>query len=130
MTKKIKMKLKYFKLDEFDSPDLPNSGINMDSDFLRMLDTARSYSTIPFKITSGYRTESHNNAIYRSLGKKPIASSHLIGKATDIACMDSQSRYIIFTSLIKAGFTRFGMGNSFIHVDNDNAKAQNVIWTY
>jgi uncharacterized protein YcbK (DUF882 family) len=124
------MKLKHFNIDEFDSPDIPNSGINMDNDFLQMLDTARQYSTVPFKITSGYRTESHNNAIYAKLGKKPIASSHLKGKAADIACMDSQTRFIIFTSLVKAGFTRFGMGNTFIHVDNDNAKAQNVIWTY
>ena len=29
-----KTNLKYFTLDEFDSPDLPNSGVNMDSDFL------------------------------------------------------------------------------------------------
>jgi uncharacterized protein YcbK (DUF882 family) len=124
------IKLKHFKSNEFDSPDLPNSGINMDNEFLQMLDNAREYSTVPFKITSGYRTESHNNAIYAKLGKKPIASSHLKGKAVDIACTDSRSRHIILTALIKAGFTRFGISHNFIHTDSDEEKSQNVIWTY
>jgi len=124
------IKLKHFKSNEFDSPDLPNSGINMDNEFLQMLDNAREYSTVPFKITSGYRTKSHNNAIYAKLGKKPIASSHLKGKAVDIACTDSRSRHIILTSLIKAGFTRFGISHNFIHTDSDEEKSQNVIWTY
>jgi hypothetical protein len=61
------IELKYFKPHEFDSPDQKNSHVNMDNEFLRMLDTAREYSTVPFKITSGYRTESHNNAIYAKL---------------------------------------------------------------
>ena len=124
------IKLKHFKSNEFDSPDLPNSGINMDNEFLQMLDNAREYSTVPFKITSGYRTKSHNNAIYAKLGKKPIASSHLKGKAVDIACTDSRSRHIILTSLIKAGFSRFGISHNFIHTDSDEEKSQNVIWTY
>ena len=124
------IKLKHFKSNEFDSPDLPNSGINMDNEFLQMLDNAREYSTVPFKITSGYRTETHNNAIYAKLGKKPNASSHLKGKAVDIACTDSRSRHIILTALIKAGFSRFGISHNFIHTDSDEEKSQNVIWTY
>ena len=54
------MNLKYFSLDEFDSPDLPNSGVNMDRDFLAMLDNARDIAQIPFKINSGYRTKERN----------------------------------------------------------------------
>ena len=124
------IELKYFKSHEFDSPDQKNSHVNMDHNFLRMLDTAREYSSVPFKITSAYRTEAKNNAIYAKLGKKPIASSHLKGKAVDLACSDSRSRHIILTSLIKAGFTRFGISHNFIHVDSDEEKSQNVIWTY
>ena len=44
------MNFKYFKLEEFDSPDLPNSGVNMDGAFLTMLDNARDIAQIPFKI--------------------------------------------------------------------------------
>ena len=66
-----KTNLKYFTLDEFDSPDLPNSGVNMDSNFLQKLEAAREIAGIPFKINSGYRTQEHHQAIYKKLGKEP-----------------------------------------------------------
>jgi uncharacterized protein YcbK (DUF882 family) len=122
--------MKYFTLDEFDSPDLPNSGINMDANFLSMLDDARHMADIPFKINSGYRTKEHNIEIYRRLGKKPIDSAHLKGKAADISCSTSRERWIIITALQDAGFNRIGIANNFIHVDSDENKSPNVIWTY
>ena len=51
------MSLKYFKYEEFASPDVPDSGEFMDSQFLTMLDNAREIAGIPFKINSGYKTE-------------------------------------------------------------------------
>jgi len=122
--------MKYFKIDEFSSPDLPNSGINMDANFLSMLDDARHMADIPFKINSGYRTQEHNIEIYRRLGKKPIDSAHLKGKAADISCSGSRERWIIITALQDAGFNRIGIANNFIHVDSDENKSPNVIWTY
>ena len=74
--------MKYFTLDEFDCPSLPNSGKNMDSSFLAKLEKAREIAGIPFKITSGYRTKTHNEEV----GGVPN-SSHLIGVAADIACL-------------------------------------------
>ena len=66
--------MRNFNLKEFDSPDLSGSGLNMDKDFLSMLDNARDIAKTPFKITSGYRTKEHNvkvggveGRIYRSL---------------------------------------------------------------
>jgi len=126
----VKMDLKYFKLEEFDSPDLPNSGVNMDRDFLQKLDLARNIAGIRFKINSGYRTENHNNTIYKRLGKEPIKSSHLIGKAADIAYTNSRERWIIITALQDAGFNRLGIAKGFVHVDSDETKSPNVIWTY
>ena len=122
--------MRNFNLKEFDSPDLSGSGLNMDKDFLSMLDNARDIAKTPFKITSGYRTKEHNIAIYKKLGKKLIESSHLKGVACDIACSDSRARYIIIQSLLEAGFTRIGIANNFIHVDSDCEKSQDVIWTY
>tara|TARA_R110002074_G_scaffold120064_1_gene253545 strand:+ start:207 stop:581 length:375 start_codon:yes stop_codon:yes gene_type:complete len=124
------MKMRNFNLKEFDSPDLSGSGLNMDKDFLSMLDNARDIAKTPFKITSGYRTKEHNIAIYKKLGKKPIESSHLKGLACDIACSDSRARFLIINALLEAGFTRIGIANNFIHVDSDCEKSQNVIWTY
>ena len=45
--------MKYFKLSEFDSPDMVGSGEAMDKEFLSKLDQARSLCDIPFRITSG-----------------------------------------------------------------------------
>jgi len=122
--------MRNFNLKEFDSPDLSGSGLNMDKDFLSMLDNARDIAKTPFKITSGYRTKEHNVAIYKKLGKKPIESSHLKGLACDIACSDSRARFLIINALLEAGFTRIGIANNFIHVDSDCEKSQDVIWTY
>ena len=77
----------HFETQEFDCPTLPNSGINMDNAFLQMLDDARGIAGIPFKITSGYRSVSHN----KSVGGVQN-SSHLIGKAADIAVGSGQRK--------------------------------------
>ena len=114
----------HFESYEFDCPSLPNSGINMDNSFLQMLDDARGIAGIPFKITSGYRSVSHN----KSVGGVQN-SSHLIGKAADIAVGSGKERYIIINALIKAGFRRLGVAKTFIHCDNDETK-NNSIWTY
>ena len=47
------MALRFFKYEEFDSPDVHDSGRYMDADFLAMLDNAREIAGIPFKINSG-----------------------------------------------------------------------------
>lgn len=119
------MNLKHFSLNEFDSPDLPGSGNQMNFDFTSKLDLARETAGIPFSITSGFRTVDHNNDV-----GGVIDSAHLTGNAADIACMGSRQRYLIVSALQEAGFTRIGIANSFIHVDNDPNKPSNVIWTY
>ena len=116
--------MKYFTLDEFDCPSLPNSGKNMDSSFLAKLEEAREIAGIPFKITSGYRTKAHNEEV----GGVPN-SSHLIGVASDIAVSSGSERYTILNALIKAGFKRIGVAKTFIHCDTDPNKS-NSVWTY
>jgi len=120
----------HFELSEFDSPDQIGSGKLMDAAFLQMLDDARGIAGIPFRITSGFRTPSHNayvGGVQPSLKSK--GSSHLFGYAADIACNNSADREVILNSLIRAGFRRIGIANSFIHVDNDRDKNA-AVWLY
>jgi zinc D-Ala-D-Ala carboxypeptidase len=98
---------------------------NMDLDFLSKLDKAREISNIPFKINSAYRSKEHNAKI----GGKPN-SSHLKGLAVDISVTDSRSRFIVLEALIKVGFNRIGIADTFIHVDDDKEKSDRVVWTY
>jgi hypothetical protein len=119
------MNLINFEYSQFDSPDLPKSGVNMNKEFLLLLDNAASYSAVPFNINSGFRTPSHN----KQVGGSPT-SSHLFGLAADISASSSINRYIILHSLMLAGFTRFGIGKTYIHVDFDLSKPPNVVWLY
>jgi zinc D-Ala-D-Ala carboxypeptidase len=118
------MNLNYFSLSEFDCPGLPNSGKNMDIQFLSKLEEAREIAGIPFKITSGYRSVRHNKEVGGVQN-----SSHLIGVAADIAVGSGNERYIILNALIRAGFKRIGVAKTFIHCDTDPNK-NNSVWTY
>ena len=117
--------MKYFTYAEFDSPDSPDSGSNMDQSFLRMLDSAREAAGTPFKINSGFRTPKHNKK-----AKGSENSSHLRGFAADIHVTSNSTRYVIQEALLNVGFNRIGVADTFIHVDADPIKTKNVIWTY
>lgn len=119
------IELNHFSLDEFDSPDQIGSGKKMNKEFLLMLDEARSIASIPFKINSGYRSKEHNKSVGGVSG-----SSHRVGFAADIHCNESRNRFIMVNALIQVGFNRIGIGNTFIHVDNDPNKSPEVIWLY
>ena len=97
---------------------------NMNVNFLAKLDEAREYANIPFIINSAYRSPEHPLSI-----KNP-SSSHIKGLAVDIGAKDSRTRFLIVDALLAVGFSRIGIADSFIHVDSDLDKSQNVIWTY
>ena len=97
---------------------------NMSVDFLAKLDEARSYAEIPFIINSAYRSPEHPLSI-----KNPT-SSHIKGLAVDISAKHSRERFLILDALLAVGFTRIGIASTFIHVDLDFDKSQNVVWTY
>ena len=97
---------------------------NMNVNFLAKLDEAREYANIPFIINSAYRSPSHPESI-----KNPT-SSHIKGLAVDIKAKDSITRFKVLDALIAVGFNRIGIAGTFIHVDLDLDKSQNVIWTY
>lgn len=110
---------------EFDSPDEPGSGENMNTQTVRKLDVARTIAGIPFIVDSGYRTNKHNAKVG---GVRD--SAHLIGRGVDIRATSSAKRWLIVAALIEAGFNRIGIGKNYVHGDDDPSKAPNLIWHY
>lgn len=98
---------------------------DMDDTMTEMLNTARHIAKVPFVMTSAMRCYKHNESVGGS-----VTSSHLDGFAVDIHAGNSRTRWLIVSALMDAGFTRIGIGSTFIHVDRDNRKTPNVIWTY
>ena len=115
----------FFTAAEFDSPDVKGSGVEMDSTFVYMLDSARGIAGIPFEINSGYRSASHNKLVGGVSN-----SAHTKGLAADIKVRNSRDRLIIINALQEVGFTRIGIGKTFIHVDVSKEKADSIIWVY
>jgi uncharacterized protein YcbK (DUF882 family) len=97
----------------------------MQQEFLDLLDDARDLAGVPFIVNSGFRTPAAN----RKAGGKET-SSHLTGWACDIRATSSNRRYLIIAALCGVGFNRIGVADTFVHVDLDPSKAQNVMWLY
>ncbi len=114
-------RVKHFTRGEFGR----HGGIEPDPDLVRMLDAARDIAGVPFEINSGVRSPERN----REVGGVDT-SAHLTGHAADIRCPSSRHRFVMMAALIEAGFRRIGVGETFIHVDTDPGKPQDVIWTY
>jgi len=112
---------KYFNRNEF--ADKISGANKISPKLIKMLDKAREIAGVPFIINSGYRDENHPESLSNP------TSSHIKGLAVDIA-VNPSNREIIKQALIKVGFTRFGFGSNFIHVDIDYSKTQKVAWYY
>ncbi len=115
--------MSHFDIREFDSSDQPGSGVRMKVKFLEMLDAAREQAGIPFWVNSGYRTPEHNAAV----GGVPD-SAHTRGWAADIATRTLEQKIRIVRAARNVGFNRFGIYDTFIHLDCDPGKRRNVAW--
>lgn len=118
------MSFKYFTAEEFINARPSCKLSQMDASFMQRLDKAREIAQVPFKINSAYRSID-----YEIEHGRAGTSSHCKGLAVDIACSSNSWRFAIVTALVSVGFKRIGIGRSFIHVDDDNAKVS-AIWLY
>jgi len=116
---------KYFKEAEFQKCTPSCSMQDMDQSFLTILDAIRSLSGVPLLLNSCYRSPAYE----RTKGRAGT-SSHCKGIAADIRCSASGTRYKIVAAAMKLGITRIGIAKTYIHIDTDKTKAQNVIWDY
>ena len=118
------MEFNYFDIEDFYcNCEREHDEEFVDPKLVSFLDIARDYAGIPFVITSGYRCAEHN----RDIGGVSD-SAHLKGKAADIKVEGSRSRFLILRSLIRVGFKRIGVYDTYIHVDIDESKSTKVVW--
>ena len=68
----------YFKLSEFDSPDLPGSGAKMCQVFLAALDSARGMYGKPMRITNGFRTKEYGKLLQQRGYEVATKSAHYV----------------------------------------------------
>lgn len=115
----------YFNEQEFEvcTPSCNIQDCNPDS--LARLDICRSVAQTPFVLSSAYRSKEYELSKGRS-GK----GAHTEGRAFDIRCCDSSKRFLIVSSALEVGFTRIGIGKTFIHLDDSPSLKQKVIWLY
>lgn len=117
--------VRYFKSQEFDSPDCPGSGVGMNRDMVMILEIIRARVGAALCITSGVRTAEQNMKV-----GGVNCSAHQRGMAADIECLTSDRRFLIVDSAMKQGVKRIGIGRTFVHVDIDPDLPQKVIWLY
>ncbi len=121
----------FFKEEEFRCRcgcGLGYKDINQDS--LSMLFKAREIAAVPFVIRSAVRCRAYNKYVGGKSDSSHIADGERKGYAFDIKAVGSGVRYRVITSLMEVGFNRFGIGQDFIHVDNDPRKVPSCIWHY
>lgn len=93
---------------------------DMDPAFLEKLLVARWHADVPFVLSSAFRCHKHNAKV----GGEPN-SAHLYGMAVDIIARDDGIRFKILNGCLRcAGFTRFEIYRTWIHVDSDPTKFQ------
>lgn len=116
---------KYFKEEEFNRCSPSCSLQDMKQTTISKLDTAREIAGIPFFLSSAFRSSEHDRVKGRS-----GTGAHTLGRAVDIRCNTSKNRFLIVKALLKAGFKRVGVANTFIHADDSETHDQEVLWLY
>lgn len=92
-------------------------------DAIEKLELARLHAGVPFIVNSSYRSEAYEISKGRS-----GTSAHTLGRAFDIRCTDSRTRYRIISGALDAGYKRIGIYPNFIHLDDSPVHDQMVIW--
>lgn len=116
---------KYFSEKEFKACVPSCSLQDMQQHTMARLDNAREIAGIPFVLNSAYRSVKWEKAHNRT-----GTGAHSHGCGVDIRCNTSRNRLKIVMACLQAGFTRIGIGKTYIHVDDDPEKDQNVMWHY
>lgn len=125
---------------------------NFSPDLLLTLNSIRERVGRPVYLNSACRCKYHDLEIYLSGIKKSLdvgeitgfeyddlieierakerTSSHIKGFGADIRAVTAYDRYELKKEIYRLKVPRIGTGNTFIHIDIDISKKQNVEWLY
>lgn len=118
------MEVFHFSEKDWQGATPPCHSTDIKDELLDKLEYARCLCGFPFTITSAYRSKDYE----LSKGRKGT-SAHCLGLAVDIACYDDERRLLLVQNLLRAGFTRIGIGSTFVHADVDKTRKPSM-WTY
>lgn len=104
---------KYFSRTEFEMCNPSCVLEDMDPAFLRKLDKLREMLGSPLSLNCAFRTVQHEKDHGR-----PGTSFHCAGRAADIRCLDSYTRFKIVQYAIVIGLNGIGIYDTFIHLDD------------
>ena len=126
---KIKKQESSVDFSVFDSKDIVGSGRCIDRSLLKrlqLLEKRTGYAVLK-NINSAVRSEFWNKKV-----GGVSDSAHLITKckAVDIHAPTRAIRNLLVVQAYKLGFTRIGVGKTFVHLDVDMSKPQYVAWGY
>ena len=116
------MNLRHFSEEEFTRATPSCSLSDMNIGFMVRLVTARDLAGCPFIVNSAFRSKE-----YELRKKRSGNSMHCQGRAVDLSCKDSSTRYRIIKAALQAGFHGIGIGRTFIHLDDRDTL---TIWLY
>jgi len=108
--------LSILKWSMFDSPDKLGSGkYFMESEPVFILDEVLRKERINAFVMEGYVSKVYGDKI-----AIPENSSHRVGKAIKVRCINKIKRFKIIKGLIQYGVERIQVSNEFIYFDTDN----------
>lgn len=99
--------------------------VGLKDTFMAKIMETRKLANVPFIFNSAFRDPSKNKAV-----GGVEESAHCCGQAVDIRCEESRNRYLILAAAVTVGFRRIGIAKTFIHLDDDETKPQDVAWLY
>ena len=112
--------MSFFASHELNCPCCNDSYMN--DEFMDKLNALRSHCNFPFYLTSAFRCNEHNKAIGGA-----EKSSHLLGRAVDISCKNSDMMTILENAR-RFGFNGIGIGSGFCHLDDNHTYTS--VWSY
>jgi LAS superfamily LD-carboxypeptidase LdcB/uncharacterized protein YcbK (DUF882 family) len=100
----------------------------IDPALVRCLQALRDLAGKPVRITSGYRSSAHNEAIYRARGKAATRSRHSSGQAADVRIDGMTGLQIAMAAIDGCGCDLgLGVGADYAHID---VRGRFTRWAY